>query len=382
MIYSAKILILDDNKDNQELIETFLEDEGYEDIVSVFTFEEAMQKLESRSYDLIILDIMMPDISGLDVCKILKSDKKYKDIPIILATAKSDLQTLKDGFKAGANDYIRKPITNDVELLARVKNALELKFGADYIKHINKNLDKRVEEQLNDLRHKDKLLQQQSKLAAMGEMIGAIAHQWRQPLNALAIRIQNLEEDYEDNLIDKKFLNGFIKENMSIIKFMSKTIEDFRNFFAPSKEKSEFDIKTSITKVFDIQKAQLEDHDIAFEIKGESFIINGYESEFKQVILNIINNAKDAIINDKIKDGKIIIELNKQNKSIKITDNANGIPKEIRDRVFEPYFTTKEEGKGTGIGLYMSKIIIEKNLGGTLELVDSDEGAVFEIGCN
>ena len=168
---------------------------------------------------------------------------------------------------------------------------------------------------------------------------------------------------------------------MNIIKFMSKTIEDFRNFFTPSKEKKEFDIKTSIQKVVDIQQAQLKNHNIELEIIGDSFTVNGYESEFKQVILNIINNAKDAIIDDKIKDGKITIELNKQTKSIKIKDNANGIPKEIRDRIFEPYFTTKEEGKGTGIGLYMSKIIIEKNLGGTLELLDSDKGAVFEIKC-
>ena len=247
------------------------------------------------------------------------------------------------------------------------------------LQRLNDNLNEIVKEEIEKSRQKDKLLQQQSKLAAMGEMIGAIAHQWRQPLNALAIRIQNLEDDYEEGLIDRKFLNGFIKENMNIIKFMSKTIEDFRNFFAPSKEKQEFDVKTAIQKVVDIQKAQLTNHNIALEIKGESFIINGYESEFKQVILNIINNAKDAIIDDKIENGKITVELNSSIKSIKIKDNANGIPKEIKERIFEPYFTTKEEGKGTGIGLYMSKIIIEKNLGGTLELLDSDEGAVFEI---
>ena len=247
------------------------------------------------------------------------------------------------------------------------------------LQNLNINLEHKVKEEIEKSRQKDKLLQQQSKLAAMGEMIGAIAHQWRQPLNALAIRIQNLEDDYEEGLIDRKFLNGFIKENMNIIKFMSKTIEDFRNFFAPSKEKQEFDVKTAIQKVVDIQKAQLTNHNIALEIKGESFIINGYESEFKQVILNIINNAKDAIIDDKIENGKITVELNSSIKSIKIKDNANGIPKEIKERIFEPYFTTKEEGKGTGIGLYMSKIIIEKNLGGTLELLDSDEGAVFEI---
>ncbi len=235
----------------------------------------------------------------------------------------------------------------------------------------------KIEEAVIDSLKKDKLLQQQSKLASMGEMIGAIAHQWRQPLNALAINIQNLDDDYEEGLIDRSFLEKFIDKNMKTIKFMSKTIDDFRNFFKIDKEKHIFSVKKAIEDVLSIQDAQLKNNNIEVSIKGKDFYLESYESEFKQVILNLINNAKDAICENKIKDGKIEITLN--DNTIEIKDNGGGIAKEIRDRIFEPYFTTKEAGKGTGLGLYMSKMIIEENMKGKLSLSGSDKNSIFVL---
>ncbi len=211
----------------------------------------------------------------------------------------------------------------------------------------------------------------------MGEMISAIAHQWRQPLNALGISIQNLKYDYMYDKIDAEFIKNYIDGNKKTIMYMSKTIDDFRNFFKVDKAKESFGVKELIEEAVDIQSAQLKEHSIVVDIIGDTFDYTGLKSEFQQVILNILSNAKDALLETKIKNKKISIEVG-QNR-VSITDNGGGISKDVIDRVFDPYFTTKEQGKGTGIGLYMSKMIIEDNMGAKLRVKNSGEGAYFCI---
>lgn len=242
-----------------------------------------------------------------------------------------------------------------------------------YKNDLEGKIDKAVKENIK----KDKMIQQQNKLASMGEMLGNIAHQWRQPLNALNINIQNLDDDYDEGLIDEEFIEEFIEKNREIIEFMSHTIDDFKNFFRLDKEKSVFSTKNAIEKVLNIQSATLKNNNISIEFKGKDFTINGFESEFKQVILNLINNAKDAIVDNQVKNGSIHILL--ESNTIYIEDNAGGIPLEILERIFEPYFTTKEQGKGTGMGLYMSKMIIEENMQGKLSVKNEANGAIFMI---
>jgi len=248
---------------------------------------------------------------------------------------------------------------------------LELKLSK-----LNENLQDEVQKEIQKNLQKDKILQEQVKLVAMGEMVGAIAHQWRQPLNSLNINIQNLDDDYEDGLIDSEFIDNFIAKQTKTIQFMSNTIDDFRNFFRVDKIKKVFSVKEAIETTVSIQLAQLKNSNISLEIIGEDFEIDAIESEFKQVILNLITNAKDALEDKKISNGKILISLEKE--KIVISDNGEGIPEDIIDRIFEPYFTTKEQGKGTGIGLYMSKMIIEQNIGGSLS-VKNNGGAEFTI---
>ena len=244
----------------------------------------------------------------------------------------------------------------------------------------SEDLENRIEKSVKENIEKDKMIQQQSKLAAMGEMIVAIAHQWRQPLNTLMINIQNLKYFQKDGkLNDEEFLDDFIDENKKTIKFMSKTIDDFRNFFRIDKEKREFSIMEAINNTVKLVSAQLKNHNIELTIEGEDFIYNGYESEFQQVLLNIINNAKDILIEKNIENSSIKIEVNKDTKTITIRDNGGGIPSKIVDRIFEPYFTTKEQGRGTGMGLYISKMIIEENLGGKLSVSNKNNGAEFKV---
>ncbi|MCH9814176.1 MAG: PAS domain-containing protein [Epsilonproteobacteria bacterium] len=245
------------------------------------------------------------------------------------------------------------------------------------LSRINQTLEEKVQTQVEDIRKKDEILQQQAKLAAMGEMIGAIAHQWRQPLNALNINIQNLDDDYAEGLIDATFIEDFIEENKRTISFMSDTIDDFRNFFRIDKQKRNFSVKKAIHKTVSIQQAQLQNRGIKVSVHGEDYLIYGLENEFQQVILNLLSNAKDIIEQRGISDGEIEIEL--QDCKVHVMDNGEGIPEAIMDRIFEPYFSTKEQGKGTGIGLYMSKMIIQENMGGSLDVKNSDQGALFTI---
>lgn len=239
------------------------------------------------------------------------------------------------------------------------------------------DLEEKIKKAVDENIKKDKLMQQQSKLASMGEMIGNIAHQWRQPLNALNINIQNLDDDFEDGLIDEEFLEKFIEKNKKIIEFMSHTIDDFRDFFRIDKKKTIFSAKEAILAVLGIQSAVFKNHNITVNLDIEDFNINGYQSEFKQALLNITSNAKDALIDNKIENAKIDIKMRKN--YINIEDNAGGIPNEILERIFEPYFTTKEQGKGTGMGLYMTKVIIENNINGSLNVINTKSGAKFTI---
>ncbi len=262
-------------------------------------------------------------------------------------------------------------------LIILANQNIKLHETSKKLKKLNLSLNDKIKKAVKENEKHIKILENQSKLASMGEMIGAIAHQWRQPLNAIAINIQNLEDDYEDGLIDKKFLENFIDKNMNIIRFMSQTIDSFRNFYRTNKKKEKFSAEKTINTIKNIEDAQLKNHNIELEITGNDFIINGNKGDFKQVILNIINNAKDAIEEKNITNGKIKIIL--ENHKIIIKDNGGGIPKEIIGRVFEPYFTTKETGKGTGMGLYVSKMIIENKMNGTLKVVNDKNGANFII---
>lgn len=245
------------------------------------------------------------------------------------------------------------------------------------LNELNENLEKMVTKKTDENIRQLKAMEEQAKMASMGEMIGAIAHQWRQPLNEISVSIQNLRYDYEDGLVDEAFIEKFIAKNKKVIEFMSHTIDDFRNFYRVDKTKKPFDVKEAVEATISLQLAQLKNNDIDILVEGKSFIVNGLKNEFQQVVLNIINNAKDALLENGVADAKIWIIL--KDNSVRIEDNAGGVPLEVIDRLFEPYFTTKEQGKGTGMGLYMSKMIIEENMKGRISVHNSDAGAIFRI---
>ena len=261
------------------------------------------------------------------------------------------------------------------------------------VEEINKILKQRVEKDLEIIRKKDSILIQQSRQAAMGEMIGNIAHQWRQPLNALGLTVQKIKMFYDEDMLTSQNLDKSIDKSIMLINKMSTTIDDFRNFFKTDKLKKEFNVKEAIDEVLNLIDASLNNNNITMDISNvdENTILLGYKNELEQVLLNIINNAKDALVEQNICDKsdstschqkpkiEIKTSLLKDNIYIVIADNAGGIPHDIINKIFEPYFTTKGQGKGTGIGLYMSKMIIENNMDGELSVQNSEDGAIFTI---
>jgi len=228
----------------------------------------------------------------------------------------------------------------------------------------------------------EKLLIAQSRMAAMGEMIGAIAHQWRQPLNILAILVQDVPFSYESGNINEQYVNKFSDDAMEQIYFMSKTIDDFRSFFRSDKVAVDFSLAEQVNGSLHLVSDMFRAHGIHIEIsQNANPIVVGYPNEFSQVILNMAANSKDAFeyagING-LRVLKVDIYEDGGYGAVVVSDNAGGVAEDIIDRIFEPYFTTKPEGKGTGIGLYMSKNIIS-NMNGTLTVKNRDNGASFEI---
>jgi len=229
---------------------------------------------------------------------------------------------------------------------------------------------------------KEELIANQNKLASMGEMIGNIAHQWRQPLTQLSSILINIELHQDKDKLTKKKLSEKIQEANEQISYMSNTIDDFRNFFSSGKIKSKYYVTEAIELVKHLMNASLDKNNITLTIEiKDNFVLYGHSNEMTQAIVNIINNAKDALIERKTKNPLLTITAFSKHDTnlIVIEDNAGGIDIEPIEKIFEPYFSTKHASIGTGIGLYMSKTIIEKNNNGKLEVSNSNSGAVFRI---
>lgn len=286
-----------------------------------------------------------------------------------------DVNTIINDKTIALNDKFHKKIINLISIALiltsllliisiYVSKILEKKF-VNYKKEINKYIEENSKQQ--------HILSQQSKMAAMGEMIGNIAHQWRQPLSVITTVASGMKLQKEFNTLDDKTFNDSIDNITNSAQYLSKTIDDFRNFFRTDKNESIFSINECLDKVIKLTAAQFKNNEIIFIKNLKDFNILGLENEFIQALINILNNAKDALLE---KDGirVIIISTYDENHKafIKIEDNAGGIDEKIIDKIFEPYFTTKHQSKGTGIGLYMTEKIITKHMNGAIEIKNSE----------
>ena len=253
-----------------------------------------------------------------------------------------------------------------IKLNKRLKNLVNIKTNR--LKIMNKKLATRIKKELDKHQEKDRILAQQQKMVAMGQMIENIAHQWRQPLSVISTSASGLKLKKQLNILEDEELIKSIDKIVDTAKYLSDTIDDFRYFFKPQKDKTKFSLAKNIEKSLSFLEATLKENSIKVEFEYEDIDIIAYETELIQVFINIINNSKDAFIEKKIEDRVIFISIKKfpNRILIEIKDNAGGVEEDILDKVFEPYFTTKHQYNGTGIGLYMSNQIIKTHLNGDI----------------
>ncbi|MDD2698758.1 MAG: ABC transporter substrate-binding protein [Arcobacteraceae bacterium] len=247
---------------------------------------------------------------------------------------------------------------------------------------LNSTLEARVKEEVDKNEQQRLLMLHQNRLAQMGEMISMIAHQWRQPLNNIAVMVQTVLLKYQKRTIDDVIMEKFKTDILKQIHYMSNTIDDFKDFYKPNKQKSKFDIKEELLKTVELIEKSYKKENISIETSSiGSFEIDGYPNELSHCFLIILQNAKDALYesNKSEKIIKISSNKSKNNYTIAFENNGSQISQDIMERIFEPYFSTKAEKNGTGIGLYMIKTIIEKHFQGSIEAFNTPNGVKFEI---
>ncbi len=340
---------------------------------SIKTFGYTKQEFESNHMSLINL-IYKDDINKVQVAinAALKNDLPNFTIVCRVINAANEIRWIS------SRVILIKNHSGDVShFYGYINDITKIKVSQEELKL-------KVEDEVKKNRDKDRILIQQSKLASIGEMLGNIAHQWRQPLNNVSLILQFLRDNYKNETVSSEKLDKFMTKANTHIEYMSETIDDFKNFYKPSKVQNEFCVKECINTLLYMVKNQYESDNIKIKFISNDIIITNYENELKQAILNILNNAKDALLSKKENidfDALIDISLIQEDKNIKIeiSNNGGNIKNDIIDRIFEPYFTTKFEHQGTGIGLYMTKSIVETNMKGKIEVLNIKDGVKFII---
>jgi len=357
------ILILDDVEENIYSLQLLIEEFDVE-IYTALNANDAIKILMEDNIDLILSDIQMPDIDGFQFVEYIKGIEKLKDIPVIFITGIYDKDIYQQrSYDLGVIEYISKPI--DVNLLSsKLKVYIDLFYR-----------NKKTKESLKEAK---KLVVHNTKMASVGEMLGVISHQLKQPLNILSLYCDDIKYSYEYGELNKESINDFSENTKLQIHHMKDTIDGFLEFFNANKDKKSFSIKKTLDGSFELVNSIIKKNDIELTIDFQNdFILKGVEMELTQVLMNIVTNSIQAFKDRNIDNKEISIEVySKDEKNyLIISDNAGGIAEENLEKVFDPYFTTKSEG--TGIGLYMVKLVVKNSFEGNLALENSDIGVKF-----
>jgi len=366
-----KILVVDDDEAVHSITKVALQNKSFDgkrlSILNAMSAEEAKEVLAKHAdITLALIDVMMetPD-AGLKLVDHIRKELDNSLIRLVLRTGQPDqIPENEIVERYDINDYKEKTELTAQKLYTLVRMSIK-----QYV-------------QLKKLKEQEKLLLIKTRNAQMGELLSMIAHQWRQPLSAISsvvnnIKIKLIMQEYDNNyLLDRS------NEVETLIQHLSQTITDFRNFFLPDNKRTSFQAKTVIDKSLNILRS-------SFESCGINVIVNNtstkqivsFENELQQVLLNLLKNAQDILLIKDIPDPKVRINCFDQGSKVvlQVADNAGGISPAVINKIFDPYFTTKENTNGTGLGLYMSKTIIEDHCKGRLSVTNSDEGALFSI---
>jgi DNA-binding response OmpR family regulator len=347
--HKHNVLLIDDSRFICKQIENILLPRNY-NVTIARTAQEGMGALENGDFDLVTLDMELPDMHGSDVLEEIKSQKKYADLPVLIISGSSESDIVRKIYKKGGSDFIRKPFIVE-------EFALKVDLWIDYRKKHREALEQ-----------KDRLLSQQSKMATMGEMLENIIHQSRQPLSVITSIASGLTIEQQMEVVTPEKLLDNLDTIIDSASHLSETMTGFRNFYKSESVKLDFDLTNLLEKAFKLTQSKFHNRDIHIEKDFEPIKMFGYDIELLQVFINILNNARDEFEKHNQSDKTILIKTHATSENVIITfqDNAGGIPDNIIDKIFDAHFTTKNSEEGTGVGLYMSQEIVKKHHDGQI----------------
>jgi len=373
------LLYVEDNADTRVMTEVLLR-EYFDTIITASNGKEGLEKFTAEDIDIVITDINMAQMDGLSMAREIKAIDE--NIPVLIFSAYNDSESFMEAIKIGIDGYLVKPI--DMEQIYHTLNrALKAVKAQKENEAYKKELQKKVEEQLAILRQKDEMLVEQSRFAAMGEMIDIIAHQWKQPLHTIIMHA-SLIESYlkEDAEVPKEELESFLQNIDQKVSYLLETLQEFRSFLRPNTTKQHVALRDAIRSALLLLKDELTLHGVDIRVECmENVYIYAYHNDIKQLLINTITNAKEAMIAQEIPKSQRVITLRchslEEGICLEVRDSGKGIPEDIIDKIFTMNFTTKENSGGTGIGLYMCALIAQKH-NATIKAYN-DNGAVIQI---
>jgi signal transduction histidine kinase len=369
---NIKALVVDDSKVALEKTAYFLRNYNLKVLTASNCLEAQQIIKDNQDIKIIYTDYNMPIVNGLELIRELRKKYSKKELSIVVISSQTDSKTSSTLLKYGANDFLQKDY-NAEEFYARLNINLEiLELFDDIERQYQLNLQK------------DKIIQEQNKMSAMTELIKNISHHWRQPLSAISANADSLKIDCEFDMLDPKEIPQKMDSIITSTQFLAKTIETFREIISENVEIKEQIIQDEIKKAINVQQFSLTDshikiiEDIDYEEPIKYIMPSG---DLNKVLIYLINNAHDILQKKDTGDRwiKVFLEKIKNGLLINIEDNGGGIPDSIKDKIFEPYFTTKHQSPGTGLGLHMALKIVQDNLHGKLYATNTNYGAKFTI---
>jgi signal transduction histidine kinase len=423
----VNVLIVEDNASLRQLLRATFEHYG----CTVIEAQDGVEGLDLAARhlpDFIISDALMPRMDGFQLLRALKADPGLTSIPFIFCSATyTGEKEAELALSLGAEAFIAKPIEPSQlwekcctimkewearqrkpahrmidesdeqylreysqivaakleEKIHELEEALALRTQAEeQLRSLNAELEQRIAMEVEKNSVKDRIMAHQARLAAMGEMLSNIAHQWRQPLNNVSLTVQNLQIEFEEGVLTTVSCREYVQVCLKSLMYMSRTIDTFHAFYQPDGGRESFYPYHAATEAISLVREELESRGITVTLANEcNSTVNGYKKEFSQVLLNLIQNAKEVILLRQSPNPCVEVVCSQKGESALVTvkDNGGGIPSEIMDKIFDPYFTTKFMSQGTGMGLYMSKMVIEKHMGGSISVTNNAAGTEVTI---
>jgi len=383
------ILVVDDEEEVHSITNIVLKNFIFKNkkikLYDTYNVEDTKKILKSDiEFSLIFLDIVMEiDNAGLVITKFIREDLNNFITRIILRTGQpGNAPEQKIIIDYDINDYKEKTELTATKLTTSVVSSLRSYEELLKIKDHEKILEQKVHEGILQLRKKDKQLQHQERLCQNVEIINMLAHQWRQPLNDIVMNINNMILDIELDDINKDSFKNSSALILKKSKVLSDQIDGFLSHYKPDEKRTDISIGEIFEKVLILVDYRVVENKINVQQEyDKDFVLHTYESEVEQIIVHLINNAIDAYEKNSVpsKNLSLFCKSSQQRLIISVYDEAGGIKDEIIDEIFDPYFTTKDETSGTGLGLYMSRLLVEKHLNGHLDVINKDKGCLAQL---